>query len=385
MRLTFLPFAPPTIGTEEIAEVVDTLGSGWISTGPKTRRFEQLFAERCHAPAALALNSGTAGLHLALAMLSVGPGDEVVTTPLTFAASVNVIEHVGARPIFVDVDPMTLTLDAGLLEFAITPRTKAIIAVHYAGHPVDLDPILSIADRYGISLIEDAAHAIPAAYKGRPIGSGDNFASFSFYATKNLTTGEGGMVTAHPEYIEKARLLSLHGMSRDAWNRYAKGGSWRYEILSPGFKYNMSDIQASLGLRQLDKLAPMHERRKAIAAKYSRAFSDYAQLQVPTQLPSVDHAWHLYVLRLRPETLRVNRDTFVDLLVQKNIGCSVHFIPMHMQRYYREKYAWQPRDFPVTYDNFVRMLSLPLHPGLDDSDVNDVIEAVTTLVETNLR
>jgi dTDP-4-amino-4,6-dideoxygalactose transaminase len=280
---------------------------------------------------------------------------------------------------------MTLTIDAAQFESAITPRSRAIIAVHYAGHPVDLESILSIAERYGVAVIEDAAHAIPAAYKGRPIGSGDNLASFSFYATKNLTTGEGGMLTGHPAYVDRARTLSLHGMSRGAWRRYGKGGSWRYDILSPGFKYNMSDIQASLGLRQLEKLEQMHQRRKVIAARYSKAFSELEPLQVPVHLPMVDHAWHLYVLRLRLDMLRIDRDAFVNLLAERNIGCSVHFIPMHMQPYYREKYGWRPDDFPVAYDNFTRMLSLPLYPGLHDSDVEDVIEAVTTLVRSNLR
>ena len=385
MRETFLPFAPPAIGKEEIAEVADTLCSGWISTGPKTHRFEQLFADHRRAPAALALNSCTAGLELALRVVGVGPGDEVITTPLTFAASVNVIEHTGARPIFVDVEPATLTIDVDLLESAITSRTKAIIAVHYAGHPVDLDPIGTIAERHGISLIEDAAHAIPAAYKGRPIGSGNNLASFSFYATKNLTTGEGGMLTGDPALLETARVLSLHGMSRDAWRRYERGGSWRYEIVTPGFKYNMSDIQASLGLRQLDKLAWMHQRRKAIAARYSKAFSDSHALETPVQLRTVEHAWHLYVLRLRAETLHIDRDSFLELLAERNIGCSVHFIPMHTQPYYRDKYGWRPDAFPVAYSNFARMLSLPLHPGLEDSDVDDVINAVMTLVEEHPR
>ncbi len=384
MRRTFLPFAPPQIGEAEIKEVVDTLRSGWLSTGPKTGRFEEQFAHRCPAPATLALNSGTAGLHLALKALDIGPGDEVVTSPLTFAASVNVIEHVGARPVFVDVDRATLTLDPNLLEVAVTPRTKAIIAVHYAGHPVDLDPILSVATQYGIALVEDAAHALPAAYKGRSIGSGDNFASFSFYATKNLTTGEGGMLTASPELISRARLLSLHGMSRDAWRRYEKGGSWRYEILAPGFKYNMSDIQASLGTHQLEKLQQMHQRRKTVARKYSERFSLNPALEVPAQMADVEHAWHLYVLRLRSEMLLIDRDTFVDLLIRRNIGCSVHFIPMHIQPYYRVKYGWRADDFPEAYQNFSRMLSLPLHPGLTDSDVEDVIEAVETLTRAYL-
>jgi len=247
-RNQFLPFSPPLLGEEEIREVVDTLRSDWITTGPKTKRFEGEFAEHLGAPSALALSSCTAGLHTALATLGVGPGDEVITTPLTFTASVNVIEHVGARPVLVDVEPDTLNLSPAAVEAAVSWNTSAILPVHYAGHPVDLDPIADIARRFDLALVEDAAHALPARYKGRLIGSGDNPVSFSFYATKNLTTAEGGMLTGGAAFLERARVLSLHGMSRDAWKRYDKGGSWRYEVLAPGFKYNMTDIQASLGL-----------------------------------------------------------------------------------------------------------------------------------------
>ncbi|MGH7504026.1 MAG: DegT/DnrJ/EryC1/StrS family aminotransferase, partial [Longimicrobiales bacterium] len=247
-RASFLPFAPPLIGDDEIQEVVDTLRSGWITTGPKTRQFEREFAERFDAPGALALNSCTAGLHTALVALGIGPGDEVITTPITFAATINVIEHVGARPVLVDVEPDTLNIDPLAIERAITNRTKVIVPVHYAGHPVDLDSIHELADAHGITLLEDAAHAVAAKYKGRWIGACSNPVAFSFYATKNLTTGEGGMLTGEPHFLERARIISLHGMSVNAWNRYGNGGSWFYEVVLPGFKYNMTDIQASLGL-----------------------------------------------------------------------------------------------------------------------------------------
>ena len=270
-RATFLPFAPPLVGQEEIDEVVDTLRSDWITTGPKTRRFETEFAAYLAAPGALALNSCTAALHTALVTLGIGPGDEVLTTPMTFAASVNVIEHTGARPVLVDVEPDTLNLDPQRLEAAVTARTKAVLPVHYAGHPVDLDAIREVAEAHRLAVIEDAAHALPARYKGRLIGSGPNPVAFSFYATKNLTTGEGGMLTAEPALLDRARVVSLHGMSRDAWRRYDQGGSWHYDILLPGFKYNMTDIQAALGLRQLEKLASFQRRRRQVSRAMPRA------------------------------------------------------------------------------------------------------------------
>jgi dTDP-4-amino-4,6-dideoxygalactose transaminase len=370
------------VGEDEIQEVVDTLRSSWITTGPKTRRFETEFRDYVGAPGALALNSCTAALHTALVTLGIGPGDEVITTPMTFAASVNVIEHVGARPVLVDVEPDTLNLDPAAVEAALTPRTRAIIPVHYAGHPVDLDPILELAERHGATVLEDAAHALPARYRGRMIGSGSNPAAFSFYATKNLTTAEGGALTGSPELLDRARVVSLHGMSRDAWKRYDKGGSWFYEVLLPGFKYNMTDIQASLGLVQLRRMEAFQARRREVVDAYTRAFAAAEALQVPVERPEVEHAWHLYVLRLRPEALTIDRDRFVQELTERNIGTSVHFIPVHLHPYYRDRYGYRPEDFPVAYGNYRRMLSLPLHPGLTDQDVQDVIEAVKDVVHT---
>lgn len=380
-RESFLPFSPPLIGEEEVAEVVDTLRSDWITTGPKTKRFEQAFAEYLGAPRALGLNSATAGLHTALVTLGLGPGDEVITTPMTFAASVNVIEHVGALPVLVDVEADTLNLNPKHVEAAITPRTKAIIAVHFAGHPVDLDPIYELAQRHGLSVIEDAAHALPARYKGRLIGSGTNPVAFSFYATKNLTTAEGGMLTGAPDFLDRARIVSLHGMSRDAWKRYDKGGSWFYEVVLPGFKYNMTDIQASIGIWQLRKLDGFQGRRREVVAMYQQAFADLEAVERPVERPEVEHAWHLYVLRLRPEALRISRDQVIEELKQRNIGTSVHFIPIHLHPYYREKYGFVPSDYPVTFRSYERMLSLPLNPRLSDQDVADVIEAVRTVVK----
>lgn len=385
MKSEFLPFSPPLIGEEEIAEVVDTLRSDWITTGPKTKRFEKEFASYVGAPAALALNSCTAALHTALVTLGVGPGDEVITTPMTFAASVNVIEHVGARPVLVDVEPDTLNINPLLIERALSPRTKVILPVHYAGHPVELDAVYELARPRGIVVLEDAAHALPARYKGRPIGSGENPVAFSFYATKNLTTAEGGMLTGEPEFVERARVLSLHGMNRDAWKRYDKTGSWYYEVVVPGFKYNMTDIQASLGLWQLRKIETFQKRRREVVQMYNRAFKNIEALELPVERPEVEHAWHLYVLRLRLEALRINRDQFIEELKRRNIGTSVHFIPIHLHPYYRNKYGFKPEDFPVTYSNYLRILSLPLNPRLTDSDVGDVIEAVLDVVKAYSR
>lgn len=379
MRATFLHFAPPLIEDDEINEVVDTLRSGWVTTGPKTRQFETEFAHAVQAPAALALNSCTAGLHLALKTLGIGPGDEVVTTAWTFAASVNVIEHVGARPVIVDVEPETLNIHVDQVARAITPRTKAIIPVHFAGHPVDIDAINDLARRHNLAVVEDAAHGIGASYRGTPIGAGTNPTAFSFYATKNLCTGEGGMLTGSQEFLERARVTALHGMSREAWGRYQQGGAWAYDIIEPGFKYNMSDIQASLGLAQLRKFERLQARRREIVRQYHEAFSLLEAFELPATRPGIEHAWHLYVVRLLPKTLSIGRDEFLQALHARNIGCSVHFIPIPHHSYYREKYGLRLADFPVAADSFARACSLPLSPKLTDADVADVIEAVSDI------
>ena len=380
MRDSFLPFSPPLVGQEEIDEVVDTLKSNWITTGPKTREFEQQFADHVQSPAALALNSCTAGLHTALTTLGIGPGDEVITTPLTFAASVNVIEHTGARPVLADIEPDTLNIDPTRVRAVITPRTKAILPVHFAGHPVDLDAIESIAEQHNLTVIEDAAHAIGAKYRGTPIGGTGNPTAFSFYATKNLTTGEGGMLSGNPDFLDSARVLSLHGMSREAWRRYQQGGSWQYDIVAPGFKYNMTDIQASLGIWQLRKLERFQQRRKEVAAAYERAFADVDAFDLPVERGEVEHAWHLYPIRLRYDRLRIDRNQFIEELTKRNIGTSVHFIPIHLHSYYKNKYGYRPKDLPVALDSYQRILSLPLNPRLSDQDVWDVIEAVSAVV-----
>ncbi|MBS3967366.1 MAG: DegT/DnrJ/EryC1/StrS aminotransferase family protein [Truepera sp.] len=386
-RDSFLPFSPPTIGEEEIAEVVDTLRSSWITTGPKTKVFEEQFAAYVGAPGgtSVMLNSCTAGLHVALVALGIGPGDEVIVPSLTFAATANVVEHVGAQPVLVDILPDTLCIDPEAVRRAVSPRTKAVIPVHYAGHPAELDELSAIAQEHGLALIEDAAHAAPTWYKGVMVGSRQNLASFSFYATKNLTTAEGGALTGAPELLEAARVIGLHGMSKDAWKRFDKVGSWRYDIVMPGFKYNMTDLQASLGIHQLRKLAGFHRRRQEVVAAYQAAFSNEPALEPPTERSYAVSSWHLYILRLRPQHLTLARDQFIEELKARNIGTSVHYTPLHMMSFYAHKYGFTPSDFPVALDAFSRMISLPLHPRLSNSDVQDVIDAVLDVVRTHRK
>ena len=385
MRSKFLPFSPPFISNEEINEVTDALKSDWITTGPKTKSFEKEFGMLVGSPSCLALNSCTGALHTALATLGIGQGDEVITTTMTFTSTVNVIEHVGAKPVLVDVEADTLNINPQKIAAAITTKTKAIMPVHYAGHPVDLEPIYDLAKKQGLSVIEDAAHAFPAEYKGRKIGSGGNPVAFSFYATKNITTAEGGMLTGEETFIENARVVSLHGMSHDAWKRYDKGGSWYYEIIYPGFKYNMTDIQAAIGLAQLKKIGYFQKRRREIVTAYNEAFRDKDALELPVERAEVTHAWHLYVLRLNLDVLTIGRDRFIEELKKRNIGTSVHFIPIHLHPYYRDKYGYKPKDFPVAYSNYLRILSLPLYPRMTDEDIADVIEAVLDIIERYKR
>jgi dTDP-4-amino-4,6-dideoxygalactose transaminase/lipopolysaccharide/colanic/teichoic acid biosynthesis glycosyltransferase len=396
MRKDFLPFSPPCISEEEIAEVVDTLRSDWITTGPKVKRFEEEFAAAVGAPAALALSSCTAALHLALVGLGIGPGDAVLTTPMTFCSGVNVIEQVGACPILVDVEPDTLNIDPAKVQEAINKlnaqlngsyRLKAILPVHLYGHPCEMDSLLEVAREHQLTVIEDAAHALPASYKGRIIGSQLTPSSvpvltcFSFYATKNLTTAEGGMLTGSPETVEETRAWSLHGMNRDAWKRYGAGNSWYYEVTRPGFKYNMTDLQAAIGLHQLVKLHGFRARRAEIARRYSAAFSRFEQFQIPVIRDEVEHAWHLYVLRLNLDRLNISRNQFIEELCARKIASSVHFIPIHVHPYYRDKYGYLPQDFPISHREYQRIVSLPLHPRMSDQDVDDVIDAVIDIAD----
>ena len=385
MRTSFLSFSPPSLGDAERNEVLDTLNSDWITTGPKTKAFEAKLTAYLGAPGLVALNSCTAGLHVGLVALGIGPGDEVIVPAMTFCATANVVEHVGARPILVDVCPDTLNLDPEAAAQAITPRTKAIIPVHYAGHPVDLDPIFELARKYGLVVMEDAAHAIPAKYKGVMVGSRDNLAAFSFYATKNLTTVEGGCLTGASALVDKARIIGHHGMNRDAWKRFDKSGSWYYEVVLPGFKYNMTDVQAAIGLHQLDRLEGFQRRRREVVAAYAQGLGGLKAIQLPVERPEVESAWHLYVIRLNLAHLTIDRNAFIEELKTRNIGTSVHYLPVHMHPFYRDKYGFKPEDCPVAADAFSRMLTLPLHPGLSEQDVQDVVAAVRDVVSAYSR
>ncbi len=381
-RTTFLPFALPDITEAEIAEVTAALRSNWITTGPRTRQLEQVFADYLGRPEALGLNSCTAGLHVALATAGIGPGDEVITTTYTFCATVNVIEHVGARPVLVDICADTLNIDPTQIESAITSRTRAIIPVHYGGHCCDMETIMAIARRYKLIIIEDCAHALPASFQSQPAGTFGDFAAFSFYATKTMTTAEGGMLVARDtDMIDQARIFSLHGMSRDAWKRFSSAGSWYYEVITPGFKYNMTDLSAALGLAQFQRLEEMQRNRAAIAASYNQAFCEVSALQIPALRPGVRHSWHLYPLRLHLNQLRIGRTQFIEEMKAHNIGTSVHYIPIHLHPFYRDRYGYQPDSFPIAHREYQRLISLPLYSTMSAQDVNDVIEAVVSIVE----
>ncbi len=360
---------------------MDTLQSGWITMGPKTKRFEELFAEYVGSRHAIAVSSCTAGLHLALVAAGIGPEDEVITTPLTFCSTANVIIHQGARPVLADVRGDTFNIDPGDVREKITPRTKAIIPVHLAGQPCEMDEIRAIAEEHELLVIEDAAHATGAKYKDRMIGIISDVTVFSFYATKNLTTGEGGMITTEDgELAEKMRILRLHGISTDAWKRYSAQGSWYYEVLFPGYKYNMTDIQASLGIHQLAKQEEFLEIRQRYADMYNDAFEGLPEIITPVVKDYVRHAWHLYIIRLDLERLGLERGLFIEALRKENIGTSVHFIPLHLHPYYRERYGFKKGEFPVAESLYEGIVTLPLYPKMSVGDVEDVIEAVRKVV-----
>ena len=387
-KLPFLPFALPEIGEEEIAEVVDTLRSGWVTTGPKARRFETDFAaflgdESLHC---IAVNSATAGLHLALEALNIGPGDEVITTTHTFTATAEVVRYLGADVKLVDIDPATLNISPAAIEAAITPRTKCIIPVHYAGLAADMTAILDIAQRHGLKVVEDAAHALPTTHAGQMIGTLASDATvFSFYANKTITTGEGGMlVTRNAELAARAKVMRLHGINRDAFDRFtAKVPSWYYEIVAPGFKYNLTDIAAALGIHQLKRARDFQVKRAQLGEAYRRALAPLA-LTLPPEPSGADlHSWHLFVIRL-PEHCLVPRDAVIDGLYQRGIGCSVHYIPLHLHPYWRERYALKADDYPESQAAFERMISLPLYSGMPVSAVDRVATALAEVLSTPL-
>ncbi|MDE2454095.1 MAG: DegT/DnrJ/EryC1/StrS aminotransferase family protein [Burkholderiales bacterium] len=380
MADAFLPFALPEIGDEEIAEVVDTLRSGWITTGPKARRFEDDFKAFLGQPGlhSIAVNSATAGLHLAAEALGIGPGDEVITTTHTFTATAEVVRYLGADVKLVDIDPKTLNIDPAAVEAAITPRTKALIPVHYAGLAADMPALLAVAQRHGLKLIEDAAHALPATSQGALVGTLASDATvFSFYANKTMTTGEGGMlVTRDPALAKRAGVMRLHGMSRDAFDRFtATVPSWYYEIVAPGFKYNLTDIAAALGIHQLRRARDFQRQRERIAALYDEALAGLPLLTPPRPAAGELHAWHLYVLRLA-DGAGIARDRFIERLFEQGIGCSVHYIPLHRHPYWRERYGLDAAMFPHSEHAYQRMLSLPIYTRMSDGDVERVVAAV---------
>jgi dTDP-4-amino-4,6-dideoxygalactose transaminase len=394
VRRAFIPFALPAIGEDEIAEVVDTLRSGWVTTGPKVKLFEDQFGAYTEASNAIALNSCTAGLHLALAALEIGPNDEVIVPTFTFCATANVVVHVGARPVLVDVGA-DFQIDPAAVAQAITPKTRAIMPVHFAGQACDLSAIYELASRHQLAVIEDAAHAIGSTYQGKLIGS-DSLSSaypdvrrataFSFYANKNMTTGEGGMVTTAAADLARAmRTLSLHGMSKDAWKRYTNAGSWFYEVVAAGFKNNMTDIAASLGIHQLRRLDGFIETRQRYARMYDEAFRDLAAVRIPITHSDRNHVYHLYAIQLDLQQLTIDRGGFIDKLKELNVGASVHFIPLHLHPFYRDQFGYHVGDLPQADGLYESVLSLPLYPRMSARDVNDVIEAVYYTASTYRR
>jgi dTDP-4-amino-4,6-dideoxygalactose transaminase len=372
-----VPFHIPSIGKEEIRAVVETLESGWITTGPKTKNFEEAFARHIGVRHAIAVNSCTAGLHLSLDAIGLKEGDEVLVPTLTFTATAEVVTYFKAKPVLVDVDPVHFNLSVADAERKITSKTRCIIPVHFAGHACPMDSILALAKAKNLSVIEDAAHAIPAKYKGRNIGTLSPMTAFSFYATKTLATGEGGMVTTDDDALaDRVRMMRLHGMSRDAWKRYRADGNWRYEILEAGYKCNLTDIQAALGLVQLARCKEMWRSRARIAQKYTHALALMEAYHALPVASDVQHAWHLYVILVDPSKLRIHRDQVIEELRERGIGTAVHFIPLHLHRYYREKWGYRTGEFPIAEEYFDRCISLPIYPGMTEEDINQVIEGL---------
>jgi len=377
----FLPFSKPSISQSAIDEVVACLKSGWITTGPRVKRFEDNLKTYLGAPYVLALTSATAGLHLVLTALKLKPDDEVITTPMTFAATLNTIVLAGGKPVLVDVEPGTYNMDVSKIEMAVTKRTRAIVPVHFAGLPVDLDPLYDIAKKHNLRVIEDAAHAIGSQYKGKRIGSFGDIQVFSFHPNKNMTTGEGGCIATRDEKLASdVALLRFHGMDREAWNRFGRKGSQHYEIIAPGYKYNMMDIQAALGLHQLRELNEFIRRRTDIATMYQKVLSQWPQLTTPKS-PSYSHlhAWHLYTPLIDPETAHMDRDAFMQGMKDRNIGTGLHYRAVHLYPYYREQFRFRRGDFPHAEFISDRIVSLPLFPAMTDAHLERVLEAMADL------
>ena len=380
-RDKFLTFGAPQIFEDEIAEVVDSLKSGWLGTGPKVARFEEMFREYIGAAYAMAVNSCTAGLHLAMIVAGLKPGDEVITTPMTFCATVNSVIHTGATPVLVDCQRDTQLIDPQKIEDAITSHTRAIVPIHLCGRACDMDAITDIATRHNLIVIEDAAHAIETSYKGRKVGTISHLTAFSFYVTKNVVTGEGGMVTTNnPDFADKIKMYGLHGMSRDAWKRFSDDGYKHYQVVFPGFKYNMMDLQAAIGIHQLERVDQSLKRRNEIWEIYNHALADLpVDLPVPDE-PDTVHARHLYTLMIDEERAGLTRDQFIQRLHELNVGTGVHYIGVHLHPYYRERFGYQPESFPNATWLSERTVSIPLSPRLSNSDIEDVVEAIKTVI-----
>ena len=377
MKNDFLLFHKPFISEEEVDEIVDTVRSGWISMGPKTIRFENNFSEYIGANKSIAVSSWTAAGHLTLEAFGINEGDEVIVPTMTFPATAEIVCYFKAKPVIVDVDEDTLNISLKAIEKAITPKTKAIIPVHYAGQPCDLDEIHDLAKKHNLKILEDAAHSLPAVYKGKKIGTISDVTCFSFYATKTLSTGEGGMIcTNNEEIAERVKIMRLHGINRDAWKRYTESGSWYYEVVAPGYKYNFTDLQASLGLPQLKKVDFMWNSRRRIAAKYTEALKNLDTIQLHTIKPNRESSWHLFPIRLHLDRLTKNRAQIINELRHRNVGVGVHFMPVHQHLYYSETFNLSDADYPVASAAFPRLMSLPIYPGMTDGNVDKVIDVL---------
>jgi dTDP-4-amino-4,6-dideoxygalactose transaminase len=382
-----IPFSRPSIGDDEIAEVVACLRSGWITTGPRTAQFEKEFAAAVRAPHALAVSSATAGLHLTMLALALEPGDEVITTPLTWPATVNTIVLAGATPVLVDIEPETLNLDVRRIEAALTPRTRAILPVHFAGQPCDMDALTALAQPRRLRIVEDAAHALGAGYRAHPIGAIGDAAVFSFHPIKNITTGEGGMITTgDDELARRMRLLRFHGVERDAWKAYGGAQLPLYDVSAPGLKYNLTDIQSSIGIHQLRKLAALNAERRRLARRYDGAIANIAALRPLGRVPyPIRHAHHLYVVRLALEQVRIDRNAFMAAVMDAGVGLGLHFTAVHELTYYRRLLGDLRAALPVATDVSQRLFSLPLFPGLSDAEQDRVVEVIAHTARTHRR
>lgn len=385
-RDEFLPYCRPYFDDDELNRVADVLKSGWWTKGSVTREFEKVFAEYVGAKYAVAVNSCTAAMHIALVAKGIGEGDEVISTPMTFCSTINTIVHTGAKPVLVDIDSKTGLIDVDKIEAAITEKTKAIVPVHYAGQSCDMDKINAIAEKYGLFVLEDCAHALSTEYKGKKIGSTGNACAYSFYVTKNISTAEGGMLTTDDEELyEKASVLSLHGMSKNAWSRYGTKGDWKYEVCDPGFKYNLTDIAAALGIAQMNKLDEMQDIRTEYAEIYNKAFDKIDGITYLKDNGLGKNSAHLYVIQIDKNKFDIDRDTFIELLKEYNIGTSVHFIPICMHPYYINNFGYKKGDFPETEKMFEGIVSLPLYPSMTREDVMYVIEAVREIAREHAK